>query len=49
MSLTSTGEADYNELYPNDNVQPGIEKTCLDLYREFHKDSDPFLLQIAEK
>jgi len=34
VGITATGEADYNELYPNYNMQPDIEKTCLELYRE---------------
>lgn len=37
VGISSTGEADYNELYPNDNVQPSIEKTCIELYREFRQ------------
>jgi len=35
VGISSTGEADYNELYPNDNMPPGCEKTCLEHYREF--------------
>jgi type I restriction enzyme M protein len=35
VGITATGEADYNELYPNDNIPPDVEKTCLELYREF--------------
>jgi type I restriction enzyme M protein len=41
VGITSTGEADYNELYPNDNPPPGCEKTCLELYREFRQNSAP--------
>jgi len=35
VGITATGEADYNELYPNENTPPGLEKTCLELYQEF--------------
>ena len=35
VGITATGEADYNELYPSDNMPPDVEKTCLELYREF--------------
>ena len=35
VGITATGEADYNELGPNGNMPPGLEKTCLELYREF--------------
>lgn len=48
VGITSTGEADYNELYPNDNVQPGIENTCLELYREFRKKPKAFFLKDSE-
>jgi type I restriction enzyme M protein len=37
VGIAATGEADYNELYPNDNMPPDTEKTCLELYREFRK------------
>ena len=35
VGITATGAEDENELYPNDRVPLGIEKTCLELYREF--------------
>lgn len=35
VGITATGEDDQNELYPNDNMPGGIEKTCLEWYREF--------------
>lgn len=44
VGITATGEADQNELYPNDAVPQGIEKTCVELYREFRKDPKPFML-----
>jgi type I restriction enzyme M protein len=37
VGITATGETDYNELYPNDNMPPEVEKSCLELYREFMK------------
>lgn len=44
VGITSTGEADQNELYPNPNQPPGTEgKTCLELYRAFIQDPKPFL------
>ena len=44
VGISATGEADLNELYPNDRVPPGIEKTCLELYREFREDPAPFFV-----
>jgi type I restriction enzyme M protein len=44
VGVTSTGEADQSELYPNPNQPPGTEgKTCLEIYHVFLKDSKPFL------
>jgi type I restriction enzyme M protein len=37
VGITATGEEDQNELYPNQNQPQGIEKTCLEWYREFRK------------
>ncbi len=37
VGITATGEADQNELYPNPNVPPGVERTALELYREFRE------------
>jgi type I restriction enzyme M protein len=42
VGISSTGEADQNELYPSDNLPPGLEATCLELYREFRADPDRF-------
>lgn len=44
VGITATGEADYNELYPNDNMPPDIEKTCLELYREFRNNPEALLV-----
>ncbi len=42
VGITATGEADRNELYPNDNPPADLEATCLDLYRQFRRDPDRF-------
>lgn len=44
VGISATGEPDLNELYPNDRLPAGIEKTCLELYREFRKDPAPFFV-----
>lgn len=44
VGISATGEPDLNELYPNDRLPKGIEKTCLELYREFRKDPSPFFV-----
>lgn len=49
VGITATGEADQNELYPNPDVPPGVEKTALDLYREFLKRPAIFLNLGAER
>ncbi|HLL71158.1 MAG TPA: N-6 DNA methylase [Pyrinomonadaceae bacterium] len=48
VGITATGEPDQNELYPNENAPPGVAQTCLELYREFRRDSEKFFLQEAE-
>lgn len=45
VGITATGELDQNELYPNDNAPPTIEKTCLELYQEFRKNPESFFLR----
>lgn len=42
VGITATGDADANELYPNDNLPAGLEFTCLELYRQFRQDPDRF-------
>ena len=44
VGITSTGEPDYNELYPNDRQPPGCAKTCVELYREFLKNPAKFFV-----
>ena len=38
VGISATGEADTNELYPNDNLPPGVRTTCVELYRQFLSD-----------
>jgi type I restriction enzyme M protein len=47
VGITATGEDDENELYPNESVPPGIQGNCLELYREFRKHPEDFLLEEA--
>jgi len=42
VGISATGEEDQNELYPNPNQPEGIEKTCLEWYREFLSDPKSF-------
>jgi type I restriction enzyme M protein len=42
VGITATGEADQNELFPNDNQPPGLDVTCVELYRQFRTDPDRF-------
>jgi type I restriction enzyme M protein len=44
VGITATGEADQNELMPNDNVPPAISKTCLELYHEFRVGPEALIL-----
>lgn len=43
VGITATGEADTNELYPNDALPPDVTKTCLELYLEFRANPKAFL------
>ncbi len=45
VGISATGEPDLNELYPNDRIPPGLEKTCLELYRKFRKDPASFFVE----
>lgn len=40
VGISATGESDYNELYPNDSPPLGLEKTCLEWYRQFLANPD---------
>jgi len=44
VGITATGEADQNELYPNENTPPDSQKTCVELYCEFQKDPNRFFV-----
>ncbi len=46
VGISATGEADYNELYPNDNPPPDMDKTALDWYQQFV--SDPLSIVAGE-
>ena len=40
VGLSATGDEDQNELYPNANQPEGLEKTCVEWYREFLADPE---------
>jgi type I restriction enzyme M protein len=42
VGISATGEEDQNELYPTANKPEGVDKTCLDWYREFLTDPKVF-------
>ncbi|MCX6601965.1 MAG: N-6 DNA methylase [bacterium] len=44
VGISPTGDADQNELIPNDNLPAGVTKSCLELYQEFRRDPKPFFL-----
>ena len=44
VGITATGEEDQNELYPNPNVTPGVEKTAIEQYLAFRETPGEFLL-----
>lgn len=44
VGISATGDPDLNELYPNDRVPEGVEKTCLELYGQFNSDPEPFFV-----
>jgi type I restriction enzyme M protein len=46
VGITATGEADFNELYPNPKMPPGVEKSVLELYQEFRKSPESFSLKV---
>ena len=47
VGITATGEPGQNELYLNPNTPPELEKTALELYREFRKQPERFLIGAA--
>jgi type I restriction enzyme M protein len=44
VGITATGDTDQNELFPNDNKPQGDAKTCLELYQEFERNPNAFLI-----
>ncbi|MEC4747226.1 N-6 DNA methylase [Methylomicrobium sp. Wu6] len=44
VGISATGEVDANELYPNERLPAGIDKTAVELFREFRKDPTPFFV-----
>jgi type I restriction enzyme M protein len=45
VGITATGEKDQNELYPNPDLPPGIEKSCVELYQAFRQKPEPFFVK----
>jgi type I restriction enzyme M protein len=45
VGITATGEPDQNELFPNPNQPPHIEKTCLEIYQEFKANPQSFFVR----
>jgi type I restriction enzyme M protein len=43
VGITATGESDYNELYANDKMPPGVTKTAVELYFEYLNKPESFL------
>ena len=48
VGITATGDADQNELISNDNLPSGIDKPCLELYKEYRGDPKAFFLTESE-
>ena len=48
VGITATGDADQNELIPNDRFPIGITQSCLELYQEFRRNPEAFLLAGAD-
>ena len=52
VGITATGEADFSELLPVElslgtrGLPPGVEVSCLELYRAFRADEDAFAAQL---
>lgn len=42
VGITATGTEDDNELFPNPRMPIGLQKSCLEWYREFEQDSTSF-------
>ena len=48
VGISATGEEDQNELYPNAHQPEGIEKTCLEWFREYLIDPAEFIFNDTE-
>lgn len=48
VGITATGESDFNELEPNGTLPPGVEKSCLELYREFRNEPESFAEKVQK-
>lgn len=44
VGITATGEADENELVPNERLPAGVEQPAVELYRAFRQDPTPFFV-----
>jgi type I restriction enzyme M protein len=44
VGITATGEEGPNELYPCGNFPADLDKSCLELYREFRENPEAFML-----
>ena len=51
VGITATGEPDANELYPNENLPPGLaaKDSCLELYWRFRRKPKAFATNGGEK
>jgi type I restriction enzyme M protein len=49
VGITATGDSDQNELFPNDRKPAKIDKTCVELYREFRRNPKAFLLADTDR
>lgn len=47
VGITATGEADQNELVPNDRLPAGLAKSCLESFQAFRLDPSSFLLTVS--
>lgn len=49
VGITATGEEDQNELFPNKSFPPGLDKSCVELFREFRENPEPFFLDQGDE
>lgn len=48
VGITATGDADQNELVPDEKLPSGISKSCLEFYHEFRRDPKKFMLSVTK-